>query len=931
VKGAEGIGPCQLAVAFSPDGRMLASASQNPGYVGGMSDTQGEVHVWDVRSGREPVLLEGNKGTVSCGVAFSPDSKLLASAGWNPELKPGLGYTACARVWNVATGKEVFTVEGAHNVAAVYEAVAFSPDSHYLAAAGQHQIVLYEARTGKTVRTLPAGARSLSFSPDGRFLAGSGGGYGDRQLKVWEVDTGKAYNPVTPNLNARTYGTQHNIWAAAYSPDGRRLLTTSGSDVRIWDAATGAELSSFGGLKGIDVAWGPDGRRIAVASSDRSTKVIDAYTGQELFALRGPTGPVHSVAFSPDGSVLAAGDEHHMVRLWDATRGQEFHTLNAANMRTGAWPLSVSATGTRCMDGLILSLDGKTMASAFVNQTTNTLQEFHVCAVDSGRAILALNDVGGGFGYPRLVPMAFSPDGAQVAVLTGRKVRRWELATGRELSVLETSDTIASVTFSPDAHTIVMAGLNRVEVHELGDGRETWAVAGFYMSPNRSASRVAFSPDGSRAAIVGPTPENELRLVDVASGKLVRTMANSNGKPIAVNAHSSLAFTEDGRRLLLCDSQDIARIMVWDAETGQVLQAHTGLVGLQLQLSAFSPDGSRLATAVSTEPMEVALWDTATGQEVFTIKSSSRFGKSELQALAWTADGTTLAVADEAGDVRFWSAAPRTEAAQEARRAGWADYTLNWHRRAARDNERDKHWFAAAFHLSRMIEAGPADGALYQRRGLANAQAERWATAADDFGRAIELDRIETFDIRYPHALLLRRKGELEGYRKAVAFLLERWGNTKDPQVARRLLQAYLLDGEKAVERKSVESLVQVMLSANAVAIGVPVKMGVRIEEAKTYQELRQLLKTIGMKHEENAGLTWDYFPLVCARLGDDYEASFWLPRVARHIPDYRSRLVGAIGGRFVLAHHEKVSWEDLLALDLLQQEIDTLIKKAGR
>jgi hypothetical protein len=79
-----------------------------------------------------------------------------------------------------------------------------------------------------------------------------------------------------------------------------------------------------------------------------------------------------------------------------------------------------------------------------------------------------------------------------------------------------------------------------------------------------------------------------------------------------------------------------------------------------------------------------------------------------VQALAWTADGSTLAVGDEFGDVRFWSAAPRTPEIQAARRAAWGDYALKWHQRAAREAERDKDPFAAAFHLSRVGAAGAA-------------------------------------------------------------------------------------------------------------------------------------------------------------------------------------------------------------------------------
>jgi hypothetical protein len=330
-----------------------------------------------------------------------------------------------------------------------------------------------------------------------------------------------------------------------------------------------------------------------------------------------------------------------------------------------------------------------------------------------------------------------------------------------------------------------------------------------------------------------------------------------------------------------------------------------------------------LAIARPTVPMEVSLWDTVTGQEVFTIKSASQFTESKVQALSWSADGATLAVADEVGDVRLWSVAPRTEEVQRAHRTAWADYSLAWHRRAARDAERERRWFAAAFHLSRVIDADPADGSLFLRRGLANAQAARWADAADDLDRAIELDRIETFEVHYQQALLLRKKGDVAGYREARAFLLEHWGDTTDAKTARKLLQACLLDSEKAVERKSVERLVQVMLSVNQTVVFRARKVG-------TYAELRQLLIELSRKGEKRLPwLTWLFFPLVCERLGDEYEAAFWLDQAARQTNAQKTPIASLEGEQIARVWGKDVGWEYDLVVDLLQQEIEALRKTA--
>jgi eukaryotic-like serine/threonine-protein kinase len=900
----------RLRVAFSPDGRLLASASQEPMSAEMGDKFEGEVRVWDVRTGKEAVSLQGHKGRASCSVAFSPDGKLLASGGRAPGLTPeGFHGRPNVKVWDVATGREAYTVWGPNNAVGPIQGVAFSPDGRYLAS-GSHQVILCDARTGKEVHTLDGGGTGLAFSPDGRFLAAVGG----QRLTAWEVDSGKQCFRVTPNLNAAMNRNRGAFLSVAYSPDGRRLVTagtTAPGDVRVWDAATGAELFTLRGLKEwtYEVAWARDGRRIAVASWDHTVKVFDSDTGLEQFALRGHAAPVSGVAFSPDGSMLASGGRDKVVRLWDATRGQQVLTLNEGNHR---------------IDGLALSADGKLVGLAVGGFNFGDIKALRVCAADTGRDVLAVTDLGNAR-FQNRVSMAFSPDGKRFAVAAGRTVRLWDLATGREGPALKAPEEVQWVIFSPAGKAVALVTFQRISVREVPSGAEILSVA---TRQSSLAPGLAFSPDGSLAAF----PDKDrtaLSVLEVASGKVVRTMQGPEGKPFTVSFVSSLAFSADGRRLLLCEGYQ-GHLFVWDAGSGRLLHRHEGLAGKQVQLSAFSPDGSRLAS-VSPELREVALWDTTTGQQVFAFEGASRIDPFEVRALAWSADGSTLACADAAGNIRLWSAAPGTAADQAARRAAWGEYALGWHHRAARDSERERQWSAAAFHLSRVIKAGPGEGSLFLRRGLAHAELGRWAEAADDLGRAIALDRIEDFRTRYRHALLLRAKGDLAGHRKAAAFLLERWKDTADPETARRLLQACLLDGGKAVERGPVERLVQVMLSKTPLAVTVPAKFGTRLEEARTYAELRQLLNRADLKQEKGARLTWLYWPLVCDRLGDRYEARFWLNQADRQIDENRRSLLGQIEGRYAKVDGVEVGWEDLLALELLRWEIRPLLKKAGR
>jgi WD40 repeat protein len=286
------------SVAFSPDGRLLASGSSDQ-----------TIKLWDVASGREVRTLSGHTYGVN-SVAFSPDGRLLASGSSDQTIK----------LWDVASGREVRTLTG--HISPV-ESVAFSPDGRLLASGScgryesgrgcvQGEIKLWDVATGSLVRTLSGhtnGVNSVAFSPDGRLLAS---GSSDQTIKLWDVASGREVRTLS--------GHTHWVRSVAFSPDGR--LLASGSDdktIKLWEVASGREVRTLSGHTGTvwSVAFSPDGRLLASGSSDQTIKLWEVASGREVRTLSGHTYVVWSVAFSPDGRLLASGSGDITIKLWD--------------------------------------------------------------------------------------------------------------------------------------------------------------------------------------------------------------------------------------------------------------------------------------------------------------------------------------------------------------------------------------------------------------------------------------------------------------------------------------------------------------------------------------------------------------------------------------------------------------------------------------
>ena len=573
-----------LAVAFGPDGRTVATGAAD-----------GTLRLWDARTGEALHELDGHEDAI-LSVAFSPDGRSLATASrdstvflWDPESGrmlrevagnavgvAGLAFGArdsqlmasgqmdgTARLWNARSGTQLLTLEG-H--AGPVLSVAFSPESRaVLTGSADRTARLWDARTGRQLRAIEGHHETpvvaVDFSPDGKVMAT---GSVDGTVWLWDVASGSKLRKLAiPFLDSER--TVPRLKDIEFSPNGKTVAVTGASIGSnfvftsathfVFDAGSGALEYSYTihARSKTDLAFGPDGQKLAVVTDTGSVVLADAGTGRELRQLMQPEGDssrIDGIAFAPDGGAVAVGLADGSTRLLNVRGEREPHVLEGQVVTDGevAFGLGGRIIARGSADGTVRLWNARTGGAAaqfvsfadgswvaltpegFFNASEGAARNLHL---SNGLETLSLDQFHDALYRPDLVreALAGDPDG-KVAAAAARLDLGKAVASGLPPEVVG----LRSLDGESVAGDVATMSVD-IEPRDGGIGRVEWRVNGIVQgADSRGLGGLAVSDDGilrrERQVLLSPG-ENVVSVTVYNEANLIAST------PLETTVHSS--------------------------------------------------------------------------------------------------------------------------------------------------------------------------------------------------------------------------------------------------------------------------------------------------------------------------------------------------------------------------------------------------------
>jgi WD40 repeat protein/serine/threonine protein kinase len=394
-------------------------------------------------------------------------------------------------------------------------------------------------------------------------------------------------NLAHPKGKLLTIPYQGEVWNVAFSPDGKKMATGCADGfARIYEIPGGKLLATTAIQEGNvwRVKFSPDGKFLATASGDMkstSAKIWDAETGAETLSFVGHTARVRSIDFSPDGKLIATGSRDGTVRIRDAESGKE-------------------------------------------------LKKF---ALEKKGVPIETND------------LQFTPDGKILIAATMSGVRAWEISSGEILFNLSEAPSAFSLAVSPDGKLLAHGGsMSKIYTYDAVTGKPISTIAGHEASINQ----VVFSPDGK--LIASASSDRTIRFFDARSG------AETQNLKAHLNEVWSVAFSPDGK--FIATSGTDFNVFLWDTAEVMKTSSFDFWVGYIGGSSPISADRTKMAVTydVSKDVVGQAIWNVPAKKRIVDFSKNEYF-----ESRAFSPDGAILAMGNRKCEIVFWNVASGAE------------------------------------------------------------------------------------------------------------------------------------------------------------------------------------------------------------------------------------------------------------------------------
>ena len=542
--------------------------------------------------------------------------------------------------------------------------VAMSDDRHTLAVGFQegasHRVLVWDlardARIGE-FGNFEAAISVLTFSRDGTLLAASST---NGVAGLWNL---KTLRPLAapPSSPSHRRGLE-------FTPDNTRLLSGEYPNRSVWDIgarqaftverADQTDPESFG--------FSPDAKYLVVSWDGIELTLLDSRSLLTVGTMRGHRGRIVGIAFSPDGKLMASASVDQTARIWDLATQMEVGMVGGFGERISDVEFSADGQNIVLIGGFgqirVYQLSAVVQRGLFAKIQGWQDEGFGDLALSPDERRLATISVDGtltlwdrrsrslirSVSFPRYTPesfprLAFSPDGEQVAWVTGDALRIMLVKSGDiNATNIDGNHEINSIAFSPDGRELAFGCGKQLLIRELVSGRQQRFIA-----TDDEVFAVTYSPDGTRIAF--GDRQGTVTLYERGSGRVLSKEVKAHPPYV-----SGIAMSPDGRLLATCGAD--STIKLWRVQPGglhlqDTLRGHMGYVNRV----AFSPDGTRLVSACGDQTLKI--WDPSRAAELATLYGHHHYAGS----VKFTKDGRTIYSSGYDGEIHFWEAPPLAE------------------------------------------------------------------------------------------------------------------------------------------------------------------------------------------------------------------------------------------------------------------------------